>query len=72
MLLGLNSFMDGFSFWSGEWGVVTSKGSYRSWKKIVKVWMMTMKEGIFAGHPSVALPPPSTLPHLPLPHLPLP
>ena len=56
MLLGLNSFMDGFSFWSGEWGVVTSKGSYRSWKKIVKVWMM-MKEGIFAGHPSLALPP---------------
>ena len=25
-------------------------------KKIVKVWMM-MKEGIFAGHPSLALPP---------------
>ena len=32
-----------------------SKGSYRSWKKIVKVWMMMMKEGIFAGHPSVVL-----------------
>ena len=32
----------------------TSKGSYRSWKKIVKVWMlMMMKEGIFAGHPSL-------------------
>ena len=40
-------------------------------KKIVKVWMMMMKEGIFAGHPSLALPP-STLPLLPLPHLPLP
>ena len=25
----------------------TSKGSYRFWKKIVKVWMMMMKEGIF-------------------------
>ena len=35
----------------------TSKGSYCSWKKIVKVWMMMMKEGIFAGHPSLALPP---------------
>ena len=35
----------------------TSKGSYRSWKKIVKVWMMMMKERIFAGHPSLALPP---------------
>ena len=41
----------------------TSKGSYRSWKKIVKVWMMMMmKEGILAGHPSLALP-------LPLPCL---
>ena len=38
----------------------TSKGSYCSWKKIVKVWMMMMKEGIFAGHPTLALslPPP--------------
>ena len=35
----------------------TSKGSYCSWKKIVKVWMMMMKEEIFAGHPSLALPP---------------
>ena len=35
----------------------TSKGSYHSWKKIVKVWMMMMKERIFAGHPSLALPP---------------
>ena len=34
----------------------TSKGSYCSWKKNVKVWMMMMKEGIFAGHPSLALP----------------
>ena len=35
----------------------TSKGSYRFWKKIVKVWMMMMmKEGIFAGYPSLALP----------------
>ena len=34
----------------------TSKGSYRSWKKIVKVWMMMMKKGIFAGHSSIALP----------------
>ena len=49
----------------------TSKGSYRSWKKTVKVWIMLMKEGIFASHPSLALPP-STLPCLPLPHLPLP
>ena len=32
----------------------TSKGSYRSWKKIVKVVMM--KEGIFAGLPSLAIP----------------
>ena len=31
----------------------TSKGSYRSWKKIVKVWMMMMKERFFAGHPSL-------------------
>ena len=30
-----------------------------------------MEEGIFAGHPSLALPP-STLPRLPLPHLPFP
>ena len=36
---------------------VTSKGSYCPWKKIVKVWMMIMKEGIFAGHSSLALPP---------------
>ena len=36
-------------------GISTSKGSYRSLKKIVKVWMMMMKEGIFAGHPSLAL-----------------
>ena len=35
----------------------TSKGSYRSWIKIVKVWMLMMKEEIFAGHPSLALPP---------------
>ena len=36
----------------------TSKGSYHSWKKIVKVWMMMMmKEKIFTGHPSLALPP---------------
>ena len=34
---------------------LTSKGSYRSWKKIVKVWMLMMKEGIFAGRPSLAL-----------------
>ena len=32
----------------------TSKGSYRSWKK---VWMMMMKERNFAGHPSLVLPP---------------
>ena len=37
--------------------MATSKGSYRSWKKIVKVWMMMMKKRIFAGHPSLALPP---------------
>ena len=37
----------------------TSKGSYRSWEKIVKVWvMMMMKEEMFASHPSLALPPP--------------
>ena len=47
--------------------ISTSKGSYRSWKKILKVWMMMMKEGIFVGHPFLALPP-STLPQLPLPH----
>ena len=47
----------------------SSKGSYCSWKKIVKGWMMMMmKEGVFAGHPSLALPP-STFPHLPLPCL---
>ena len=34
----------------------TSKESYRSWKKIVKVWVMMMKERIFAGHPSLAFP----------------
>ena len=34
--------------------------------------MMMMKEGIFVGHPSFALPPPSTLLCLPLPHLPFP
>ena len=28
-----------------------------SWKKTVKVWMMMMKEEIFAGHPSLAHPP---------------
>ena len=37
--------------------MLTSKWSYRSWKKIVKVWMMMIKERIFAGHPSLALPP---------------
>ena len=48
----------------------TSKGSYRSWKKIVKVWMMMMmKEGIFALSCSS---PPSTSPRLLLPYLPLP
>ena len=35
----------------------TSEGSYGSWKKIVKVWMMMIKEEIFAGHPFLALPP---------------
>ena len=40
-------------------------------KKIVKVWMMMMEEEIFAGHPSLALPP-STFPRLHLPHLPFP
>ena len=49
----------------------TSKGSYRSWRKIVKVWTM-MKEGIFAGHPSLALPLPPPPPGWLLPHLPLP
>ena len=34
----------------------TSKGSYRSWKKIIKVWIMMM-EGILVGHPFLALPP---------------
>ena len=43
----------------------TSKGSYRSWKKIVKVWIMMRKEGIFAGHPSLALPPPPPRPDCP-------
>ena len=47
------------------------KGAIALGKKIVKVWMMMMKEGIFTGDPSLALPP-STLPHLPLPYLPLP
>ena len=37
--------------------VFTSKGSYRSWKKNVKVWMMMIKEEICVGHPSLALPP---------------
>ena len=49
--------------------VHTSKGSYRSWKKIVKVWMMMMmmmmKKGIFAGHPSLALPHPPPCPDCP-------
>ena len=41
------------------------KGAIALGKKIVKVWMMMMmKEGIFAGHPSLALPP-STLPCMP-------
>ena len=37
----------------------TSKGSYRSWKKIVKVsmMMMIMKEGIIPGHSSLTFPP---------------
>ena len=37
--------------------IYTSKWSYRSWKKIVKVWMMMMmKKGIFAGHLSCSSP----------------
>ena len=32
------------------------KGAIALGKKIVKVWMMMMKEGIFAGHPPLALP----------------
>ena len=36
--------------------IITSKGSYRSWKKIVKVWIMMMNEGIFVGHPSFSSP----------------
>ena len=49
----------------------TSKGSYCSWKKIVKVWMMMMKEGIFAGHPSLALPHLALLAHTLLAFAPL-
>ena len=43
------------------------KGAIALGKKIVKVWIMMMKKGIFVGHPFLALPP-STLPQLPLPH----
>ena len=48
----------------------TSKGSYRSWKTIVKVWMIMKRESLLVTLLLFFLL--SILPHLPLPHMPLP